>query len=312
MTVTADMQVWTGRTDAAEGQSALRWHQWVQPYASQQASGVTLLGFACDEGVRRNQGRIGARQGPQVLRKALANLAWRGSAPVYDAGDVWCEADQLESAQQRYAATITELLGNGHRPLGLGGGHEIAFASFTGLADHLRKQEPTPKLGILNFDAHFDLRFAAQSSSGTPFLQIAEYCQAAGMDFEYCCLGVSEHNNTQSLFDQAQRLNVRYLLDRQMQGWNLAAIEAFLQEFLSSIDHLYMTVCLDVLPASQAPGVSAPSAHGVDVMVVEHLVRLAKASGKLRLADIAELNPSLDQDNRTARIGARLLASMVD
>lgn len=312
MTDTADMQVWSGRTDAAEGQSALRWHQWVQPYAPQQAPGVSLLGFACDEGVRRNQGRTGARQGPQALRKALANLAWHGSAPVYDAGDVSCEADKLESAQQRYAAKITDMLGQGHLPLGLGGGHEIALASFTGLADYLRTQDSAPKVGILNFDAHFDLRFAAQSSSGTPFLQIAEYCQAAGMDFDYCCLGVSEHNNTQSLFDQAQRLNVRYLLDRQMQGWNLAAIEAFLQAFLSSIDHLYMTVCLDVLPASQAPGVSAPSAHGVDVMMVEHLVRLAKASGKLRLADIAELNPSLDQDNRTARIGARLLASMVD
>ncbi len=90
MTVIADMQVWTGRTDAAEGQSALRWHQWVQPCAQQQASGTTLLGFACDEGVRRNQGRTGARQGPQALRKALANLAWHGSAPVYDAGDVCC------------------------------------------------------------------------------------------------------------------------------------------------------------------------------------------------------------------------------
>ncbi|MNJ46668.1 Formimidoylglutamase [compost metagenome] len=97
-----------------------------------------------------------------------------------------------------------------------------------------------------------------------------------------------------------------------MQPWNVPAIEAFVDEFLSGIDHLYMTVCLDVLPASQAPGVSAPSAHGVDLMVVEHLVRRAKASGKLRMADVAELNPGLDQDQRTARIGARLLASLVD
>ncbi|MFI8479603.1 formimidoylglutamase [Pseudomonas sp. NPDC078700] len=312
MTVTPDMQIWSGRTDTAEGQSALRWHQWVQPYAQQQPVGVTLLGLACDEGVRRNQGRIGARQGPPALRKALANLAWHGSSPVYDAGDINCEDADLEAAQQQYAQKMVEMLGQGHLALGLGGGHEIALASFTGLADHLRTRESTPKIGILNFDAHFDLRFAQQSSSGTPFLQIAEYCQAAGMDFEYCCLGISELNNTQSLFDQAAKLNVRYLLDRQMQSWSLPHVEAFLGQFLSAIDHLYMTVCLDVLPAGQAPGVSAPSAHGVDVMVVEHLVRLAKASGKLRLADIAELNPSLDQDNRTARIGARLLACMVD
>ena len=48
------------------------------------------------------------------------------------------------------------------------------------------------------------------------------------------------------------------------------------------------------------------------MQIVEHLVRHAKASGKLRMADIAELNPSLDIDNRTARIGARLLASLID
>ena len=131
------------------------------------------------------------------------------------------------------------------------------------------------------------------------------------MPFEYCCLGVSELSNTQALFEQARELDVRYLLDRQMQGWNLPAVEACLDAFLDGIDVLYMTLCLDVLPASQAPGVSAPSAHGVDVQVVEHLVRRARASGKLRVADIAELNPGLDQDQRTARVAARLLASLI-
>ncbi|MFQ6572105.1 formimidoylglutamase [Pseudomonas sp. UM16] len=312
MTAHLAMPLWQGRIDAGEGSSALRWHQWVQPYSNEQTPGTALVGLACDEGVNRNQGRTGARQGPPALRKALANLAWRGQGALYDSGDIECLGNDLEGAQQAYAKRVSQLLDQGHLPLGLGGGHEIAYASFLGLAEHLRQREQCPRIGILNFDAHFDLRHAAQSSSGTPFRQIAEYCAEAGMAFDYCCLGVSELNNTQALFDQAQRLNVRYRLDRQMQPWNVAAIEDFVEVFLNDIDHLYMTVCLDVLPASQAPGVSAPSAHGVDLMVVEHLVRLAKASGKLRMADIAELNPGLDQDQRTARIGARLLASLVD
>ncbi|HYQ51760.1 MAG TPA: formimidoylglutamase [Pseudomonas sp.] len=312
MTDNLSLPSWQGRIDAGEGASALRWHQWVQPFADRQTPGTALVGLACDEGVSRNQGRTGARLGPPVLRKALANLAWRGERPVYDSGDVACEGTDLEGAQWNYAQRVALLLEQGHLPLGLGGGHEIAYASFLGLAQHLRRLEEHPRIGILNFDAHFDLRHAEQSSSGTPFRQIAEYCQQAGMAFDYCCLGVSELNNTQALFEQAQRLNVRYRLDRQMQPWNIAAIEVFVDEFLAGIDHLYMTICLDVLPASQAPGVSAPSAHGVDLMVVEHLVRRAKASGKLRMADVAELNPALDQDLRTAKIGARLLASLVD
>jgi len=312
MTAHLPMPEWQGRIDAGEGSSALRWHQWVRPYNGAQTPGTALVGLACDEGVVRNQGRSGARQGPPALRKALANLAWRGERAVYDSGDIACTGNDLEGAQQAYAQRVSELLDHGHLPLGLGGGHEIAYASFLGLAEHLRQREACPRVGVLNFDAHFDLRHAAKSSSGTPFRQIAEYCEQAGMAFDYCCLGVSELNNTQALFDQADRLNVRYRLDRQMQPWNVAAIEAFVDEFLGAIDHLYMTICLDVLPASQAPGVSAPSAHGVDLMVVEHLARHAKASGKLRMADIAELNPGLDQDQRTARIGARLLASLVD
>ncbi|MDD0974786.1 formimidoylglutamase [Pseudomonas fontis] len=312
MTTTSVLAHWQGRIDAGEGQAARRWHQWVKPSQAGQPAGIALLGLACDEGVTRNQGRSGARQGPPALRKALANLAWHSDCPLYDAGDIDCVGNDLEGAQLAYAKAMTELLGDGHLPLGLGGGHEIAFASFLGLAEHLRRETPAPRIGILNFDAHFDLRHAERSSSGTPFRQIAEYCEQADMPFDYCCLGVSRFNNTQALFDQAERLNVRYLLDRQMQPWDMPEMERFLDAFLSGIDHLYMTLCLDVLPAAQAPGVSAPSAHGVDLMVVEHLARRAKASGKLRLADVAELNPGLDQDNRTARIGARLLASLID
>lgn len=312
MTVVPDMTLWTGRIDAAEGQGALRWHQWIKPLAPGMPAGAALIGLASDEGVKRNQGRTGARLGPPALRSALANLAWHGSAPLYDAGDVACVGSDLEGAQHAYAAQVTELLTQGHLPLGLGGGHEIAFASFSGLANYLRGQTPAPRIGILNFDAHFDLRHAEQSSSGTPFRQIAEYCQRADMPFAYCCLGVSQLNNTQALFEQAERLNVRYRLDRHMNSWDMPALEAALDEFLSGVDHLYLTLCLDVLPASQAPGVSAPSAHGVDLNIVEHLVRRAKASGKVRMADIAELNPGLDLDHRTARIGARLLASLID
>ncbi|HCF1768247.1 TPA: formimidoylglutamase [Pseudomonas aeruginosa] len=306
-----DMSLWQGRIDSQEGADARRWHQWMRPYADDAEAASVLLGFASDEGVRRNQGRQGARHGPPALRRALANLAWHGEQAIYDAGDI-VAGDDLEAAQECYAQRVADLLARGHRVVGLGGGHEIAYASFAGLARHLSRHERLQRIGILNFDAHFDLRHAERASSGTPFRQIAELCQASDWPFAYCCLGISRLSNTAALFDQAQRLGVRYLLDRQLQPWNLERSEAFLDSFLQSVDHLYLTVCLDVLPAAQAPGVSAPSAHGVEMPVVEHLVRRAKASGKLRLADIAELNPQLDSDQRTARIAARLVDSLVN
>ena len=80
-----------------------------------------------------------------------------------------------------------------------------------------------------------------------------------------------------------------------------------LRSFLAGIDALYLTIDLDVLPASVAPGVSAPAALGVELSAVEEIVEAAKASGKLRLADVAELNPEFDVDGRTARVAARLV-----
>ena len=56
----ADMSVWQGRQDPEDGELALRWHNKVQPWQADSEPGVVLLGFACDEGVRRNKGRVGA------------------------------------------------------------------------------------------------------------------------------------------------------------------------------------------------------------------------------------------------------------
>jgi formiminoglutamase len=54
------------------------------------------------------------------------------------------------------------------------------------------------------------------------------------------------------------------------------------------------------------PGVSAPSASGIQAVVASEIILKCKKSGKLITADIAELNPSLDHDNKTARLAAQL------
>ncbi|MFV3094060.1 arginase family protein, partial [Pseudomonas sp. GW6] len=177
------MAAWSGRTDP-ETDSA-RWHQRIRALAEDSQPGLALLGFACDEGVRRNHGRVGAAAAPQSVRKALANLAWHRQAPAYDAGDVTCEDGDLEAAQARLGRNVCALLDVGHLPLVIGGGHEVAFGSWSGLAEHL-SGNPAPRIGIINFDAHFDLRDPAHvHSSGTPFAQIAEQCAARGWPFRY-------------------------------------------------------------------------------------------------------------------------------
>lgn len=309
----ANMSLWQGRIDEYEGDAGLRWHQLVKPFQPSIAPGVAILGFASDEGVKRNQGRSGASQGPTTARRAMANLPNRQSHPIYDAGDIICDGSQLEFAQQTLACQVEMLLASHHFPLVIGGGHEVAWGSYQGLAKYAEGCHQQPVIGIINFDAHFDLRQDAKPSSGTPFRQIAEYCQTHQTVFKYCCLGVSEVSNTPALFNRAKQLEVSYRLDHAMNWQQLSAIEVQLDQFIQQCDWLYLTVCLDVFPQATAPGVSAPAVCGVELTLVEHLIQTkikpaidANGYPKLKLADIAELNPEFDRDQQTARLVARL------
>lgn len=196
------------------------------------------------------------------------------------------------------------MLDAGHFPVVLGGGHEIAYGTYLGVAGS-RRATAAGRIGILNLDAHFDLRADAVPSSGTPFRQILE---ADGDIVRYAVLGISQPSNTTALFDTAAKYNVRYLLDDDCEQERALA---FVDDFVADIDLLYLTIDLDVLPAAVAPGVSAPAAFGIPLSTIQAVCDRVTACGKLAVVDVAELNPGLDIDNRTARTAARLIHRIV-
>ena len=315
----AHMSSWLGRTDIEEGPLGRRWNELVQPLKAQ-TEGVALVGFVSDAGVARNHGRVGAKDSPAALRVAIANLPARGCDQIVDAGDVVCVDDDLEAAQAELSQALAALLARGLLPITLGGGHEVAFGSFGGLAQHLAASASPPftsseaarGMGIVNLDAHLDLRLADRASSGTPFQQIAEDCTRRGWPFRYCCLRVSEFANTMALFKRANTLGATWLCDEEMDPARLDDTLAVVDHFLRGVDHVYLTICLDVLPAAVAPGVSAPAARGVGLQVIEAIVDRVAESGKVRLADVAELNPRFDIDSHTASVAARLVGRLVE
>ncbi|CFB64056.1 formimidoylglutamase [Pandoraea apista] len=310
-----DMPVWQGRTDIGERGDTRRLFNVVQdikPPADAAPKGTpVLLGFACDAGVKRNQGRIGAADGPQAIRRALANLPAHDIACLYDAGNVTCDGDDLEASQQALAKAVCRQLDAGAHPVVLGGGHEIAWGTWQGLRAHLDAKGDRSRVLILNLDAHFDLRTARPGSSGTPFDQIAQACESTGFPFDYTCLGVSRLSNTASLFERARELNVTYVEDTDMQDRHLDARLAQIDALIAEVSHVYLTIDLDVLPAPVMPGVSAPAAYGVPLPVVEAIVTHVRRSGKLRVADLAEYNPHFDPLGTGARVAARLAYRLI-
>ena len=299
---------WRGREDAEEVGDARRWHHVVRPFDADVDNGAVLIGFPCDVGVARNGGRIGAADGPAALRAALANLPHLDEPELSDFGDACRAGDTLEAAQEKLGEAVARVLQQGALPVALGGGHEIAWGTFQGIA----AAQKHARLLIVNLDAHFDLREARQGNSGTPFRQIHDWCVSHGRPFEYRVLGISRYANTRALLDRAQAFGVRYWLDEALQTESaLAVAAAALGAEFANFDAVYLTVCLDVLAGAVAPGVSAPGVLGVPLSHIERLIDLVAGSGKLIAADIAEFNPNHDRDGMTARVAARIVARIV-
>jgi len=269
-----------------------------------------LLGFRCDEGIRRNLGRIGAAEGPIILREVLAKLpVHRQEIICYDAGDITCVDNNLESSQQSLGEAVSLLLQHNIIPIVLGGGHEMAWGHFQGIGKHLTNAH----LAIVNFDAHFDMRpllADKKGSSGTPFLQIAEAQEAAHRRFNYYCIGIQQAGNIQALFDTAKKCHAQYITADELQIDTQKGIE-FIQTILQNHRHIYLSLCLDVFASAFAPGVSAPQALGLSPWQLMPLVRKLASSGKVMSYDLAELSPKYDIDLRTTKLAANLIYEMI-
>lgn len=300
-----DPALWQGRDDRAEADNALRLFQTVRisPRFEPDPQGIALLGFACDEGVRRNQGRSGAADGPQAIRQALANMASHtGHERLVDMGNIQPEGEALEAAQQALCDAVFTCQRQRMRTLVLGGGHETAFGHGAGVLDAF----PDEKVAIINLDAHLDLRRAREASSGTPFRQLAEKCAAQQREFLYCCIGVSRAANTMALWDEAVARQVRVIEDLAVLNDFNARVLPEIERQIAGADRIYLTLDLDVLPAHEMPAVSAPAALGIPLAQLLRIVEPLCRSGKLQAVDLVELNPRFDHQGMGAKVAARL------
>lgn len=313
---------WTGRIDTEDAQHSRRWHQQVRnaaglapPDENGFHCAPVVLGFACDAGVKRNLGRRGAAGGPLVIRKALSNLTCDKDFCIYDAGTVFCENDALEEAQSELARQVCSILKNNGRPIVIGGGHEVAWGSFLGAQKYLHAEKKS--VGIVNFDAHFDLRNSARgASSGTPFRQCQAYCEQQGLAFNYQVFGINPAANTQALFNFAESHDVIWHCDVECHLANMQVLHASLRNFIGKCDALYVTICMDVFSTAYAPGVSAPAVLGMEPLLAIKLIEKIKRvcderSIPLLLMDVAEMNPRFDRDDQTSKLAARLIYEVV-
>lgn len=323
------MDCWKGRTDSDTDYDAFRWHQIVKPLdlmgdgedpeRFDGALGFAFIGFCSEQGVKRNKGRVGTALAPDFIRTQMSNLpcAFSPEVKLFDAGNILCDEIAMEEGQKQLGEAVEKILSMKLFPIVLGGGHETTFGHFLGQYHNLRggSEAEAPKkadIGIVNFDAHFDLRpYENGSSSGSMFRQIADICREDGEKYRYMPLGIQQHSNTVQLFKLAESLGVNYVLAREFQNAGYASILEKVDLFMADCQNAYLTVCTDVFSSAFAPGVSATQSLGLDpeavLPVIKHIVR----TQKLRGFDICEISPRFDRDNTTANLGAVIIFAVV-
>lgn len=309
---------WTGRASNPDLENQY-WHQEItlcdiDQINSNQAIDIGLLGYACDEGVRRNLGRVGAAEGPKLLRDRLAKLPIHfEEKTVADFGDLCCVKNDMESCQLALKNSVRHLISKNVFPIIIGGGHDMAFGHFMGLREAVKNTDKS-NIGILNFDAHFDLRNVDEKpNSGTPFNQLINELAKTNEQLDYFAVGIQRQSNTKELFDIAKNAEVGYAINYECESSSeeLKSLQQKLKPFIDRNDHIYITIDMDGFSSAYAPGVSAPSPLGFTPYFVFKMLHFLFETEKVISCDIAELNPKLDRDNLTANLAAKLVDFIV-
>lgn len=300
-----NQEIWKGRYDGDEAlyHRIFQRVEEVTDYENISTNDFVLHGFAVEEGVKRNKGRLGAKTAPNFIRKNMANFpVVLPHFRLLDFGDITCDDQDLEKSQNELSEKVSLVLSKGANSVVLGGGHEVMFAHYSGI----RKAFPNQKIGVINIDAHFDNRELVDeigATSGTGFWQIAQNEKIHSLH-----IGIQRNSNTLKLFDTAHQFGMKYILADEIFFENLPSIYQRIDALLEEVDVAYLTICMDVFNAAIAPGVSAQAYNGIfaDASFM-HLYKHILKNKKLIALDVAEVNPEFDLQERTARLAASLV-----
>jgi formiminoglutamase len=268
---------------------------------------VALLGFPSDEGVKRNGGRAGAAAAPSSVREELFRFtpdARRFDANVdllqhsLDMGDLRISGNVRED-QLLLGETVGALLMRGIFPIIIGGGHETSFGHFLGYVVAART------VSILNWDAHTDVRMLRNDEphSGSPFYEAITH--PSGLCRRYSAIGLSPH--------AVAREHLTFICEHGgSYTWrddiSVSSIDTL---FDSPAEPVLATFDLDVVDQSQAPGVSAPAVAGLDSRLWLYAAFRAGCASAVTSFDLVELNPRLDSDRQSIRLGALTIWSVL-
>ncbi len=286
---------------------------------------VRIIGVPIDLG----QARRGVDMGPSAIRYAQLHERIRAIGhEVEDAGNVFVpmmEGTKLHDAKLRFlpevmavakrtADVVEAALREGRFPLVLGGDHSLAVGSIAGVA------RVKPRTAVIWFDAHGDFNTKETTPSGNVHgMAFASALGAGGPDLcvEGRPTGLSAAGavliGARSL-DAGERENLKrsgisVFTMHEIDKYGMKEVISHTLDRTRDCEGMHISFDIDVLDPLEAPGVGTACRGGLDYREAHLAMELLAESGKVTSMDMVEVNPILDEQNRTAELAAELCAS---
>ena len=283
---------------------------------------IDLIGLPTDAGASCR----GAYLGPDALRAAgLAERVAEIGFAVADLGDVnvgrklsaTAEIDALAVAASEAGYRSLE---NGARPVFLGGDHSISMGSVAGVARHCA--EIGQPLFVLWFDAHGDFNTWATTETGNIHgMSLARLCGEPGFTNSASWFAPVDPANVLILgaraldCEEAQLIDARGVQVVDMDAIRVAGVAPLLGHFLDRVEaangHLHLSLDVDAMDPSLAPGVGTTVAGGLSLSDGQLVMDMLHRSGRVGSLDLVELNPLLDRRSMSADLMIDLTARLL-
>jgi formiminoglutamase len=299
---------------------------------------IVLIGYPCDYGVARNNGRMGASEAPAAFRRMLKRtgtimnpelsehfaevLDLSTLLRVTDAGDITATEPTLEAMHEALHATVSTVLKNGGIPFIVGGGNDQSWPNASALLDTLPASDHA-SLSVINIDAHLDVRPLKPVSmlaadclphvragcdpvmhSGSPFRMLLEDKRFTGANFyEFACQG-SQCSHEHANYVRSKGGHLLWF-----SGIEQTVVPTF-KNILSSTKHVFVSYDVDAIISASCPGVSAPATFGISARDAVEMAFEAGLSPNVRMFDMSEFNPRVEE-YRTAKLVTQMFYHFV-
>jgi arginase len=289
---------------------------------------LSIIGMPMDLG----QMRRGVDMGPSAIRYAGINERLKPLFDeIHDMGDIPIgrpevvidkesnlrNLDLVAEKSTLLAEKVDQVIESGSFPLVLGGDHSIAIGTLAGVSKHYTN------LGVIWYDAHGDLNTADTSPSGNihgmplaaslgighrSLTEIAGYAPKVKPE-NVVIIGARSLDEGEKLLIKEIGIKVYTMheIDRLGMAKVMEETIAYLKE---KTDGVHLSLDLDGLDPNDAPGVGTPVMGGISYRESHLAMEMLEESKMITSAEFVEVNPILDEKNKTARAAVELMGSL--